>query len=143
MLAVALSWVALSGVPYTISAGVGQVTTEAALATLTAKVRYVVMGANGVPLNMGHATRLFTGLRQLAVQLQATHCIWPGCPVPTTRCQSDHLIPWSGPGHGPTNPNNGAPLCGKHNRHKTHGYTITRDTNGTFHTHRPDGTEIT
>ena len=43
---------------------------------------------------------------------------------------------------GPTTTRNGAPMCGHHNRWKTHGYTTHRDHDGHWHHHRPDGTEI-
>jgi hypothetical protein len=115
--------------------------TEAVAATLTGHIRRVVYGSNGVVLDVGRAQRLFTGNRRLAVLLNATTCIWPGCSVPASRCQGDHLAEWSAGGR--TNPDNGAPTCGKHNRHRNHGFTIRRDTRGTLHVHRPDGTEIT
>ncbi|MGI8938844.1 MAG: HNH endonuclease signature motif containing protein, partial [Iamia sp.] len=90
--------------------------------------------------------RLFTGAAQLAVRLSATHCYWPGCHVPVTDCQTDHLRPWDDRGGtrlgGSTNPGDGAPACGRHNRFKEHGFTVHRDHTGTCHVHRPDGTEI-
>ncbi|MCU1354766.1 MAG: endonuclease, partial [Acidimicrobiales bacterium] len=49
----------------------------------------------------------------------------------------------SGGGGGETNPHNGGPACGRHNRYKQHGYTVHRDPDGPWHTYRPDGTEIT
>jgi hypothetical protein len=73
--------------------------------------------------------------------LQATHCVAAGCTTPIRHCQADHLHDWQH--HGPTDGVNGAPLCGRHNRLKNHGYRIHRDNHGYWHTHRPDGTEIT
>ncbi len=85
-------------------------------------------------------------LARLAAQLANTECFWPGCHVPVSRCQIDHLVPFTerddGGGGGRTNPGNGGPACGKHNRHKEHGSTVWRDPTGRWHTHRPDGTEI-
>ena len=63
-----------------------------------------------------------------------------GVERPSSRCQADHLTDWQH--HGPTNAHNGAPLCAHHNRTKNHGFTINRDTDGWWHTQRPDGTEI-
>ncbi len=71
--------------------------------------------------------------------LEAT-CIWPGCDHPHTWCHADHLTSWST--RGPTNPDNGAPLCARHNHLKEHGFTITRDSNGHWHITAPDGTPI-
>jgi len=41
-----------------------------------------------------------------------------------------------------TNPANGGPACGFHNRWKQTGYRVHRDPHGNWHTYRPDGTEI-
>ena len=120
--------------------------TEAVAASLVGKLRRVVVGADGVVIDLGRAQRLFTGSARLAAQLGNTECFWPGCHVPVSQCQIDHLVPFSerddGGGGGRTNPDNGGPACGKHNRHKEHGYQVWRDTDGRWHTHRPDGTEI-
>ncbi len=119
--------------------------TEAVVASLVGKLRRVVIGADGVAIDLGRSVRLFTGLARLAAQLANTECFWPGCHVPVSQCQIDHLVPFTerdDGGGGRTNPGNGGPACGKHNRHKEHGYTVWRDTDGRWHTHRPDGTEI-
>lgn len=118
--------------------------TEAVAAALVGHVRRVVIGADSVVIDLGRRRRLFTGAAQLAVKLASTHCYWPGCHVPVTDCQIDHLLPWADHdgGGGRTNPGNGGPACGKHNRHKQHGYTVQRDAAGHWHTYRPDGTEI-
>lgn len=114
--------------------------TEAIASTLLSKVRRVVLGADSAVIDLGIA-RFFTGNARHAVQLQHTHCVWPGCCVPVTDCEADHLVEHSRGGR--TNPGNGAPLCGKHNRWKQKGFTIWRDQAGKWHTIRPDGTEIT
>ena len=122
--------------------------TAAVANALTTHVRRVVIGADKVVINLGRRSRLFKGPAALAARLQSTHCYWPGCTVPVTSCQIDHLDPWTNPNeHGPpggkTDQNNAGPACGRHNRHKQRGYTVHRDPNGTWHTIRPDGTEIT
>jgi hypothetical protein len=119
---------------------------EAVAATLISHVRRVVIGADSVVIDQGRKQRLFTGAAQTAVKLSARWCLWPGCHVPASRCQCDHLDPWVDPtGRSPggaTNPANGANTCGRHNRHKQRGYTVHRDEHGHLHTTRPDGTEI-
>ena len=114
--------------------------------SLFGKLRRVVIGADSVVIDLGRSQRLFTGSARLAVQLGNTECFWPGCHVPVSHCQIDHLRPLAerddGSGGGRTNPDNGGPACGKHNRHKEHGYTVQRDPTGHWHTIRPDGTEI-
>jgi Domain of unknown function (DUF222) len=56
---------------------------------------------------------------RLARHLAATHprCAFPGCGVPTHRCDLDHVIPWPA---GPTCACNLLPLCRRHHRLKTH-----------------------
>ena len=138
--------------------------TEATAEALLGHIRRVVVGADSVVIDLGRRRRLFTGAAALAVWLTASHCYWPGCNVPVNHCQTDHLTPWRTPragdrgngdrgdsdsdadshgGHGGrTEPHNGAPLCGRHNRLKEHGYTVHRDTAGAIHIHRPDGSEL-
>ena len=113
--------------------------TEMGTNAITAKIRRVVITAAGEKVDLGKA-RFFTGMARHAIKLKATSCIWPGCNVPTSACQADHLVEHSKDGR--TNPGNGAPLCGKHNRRKQAGFTIYRTPDGTWHTIRVDGTEI-
>jgi hypothetical protein len=116
--------------------------TEAVTNALLGHIRRVVIGADSVVIDLGRRRRCFTGPSQLASRLASTECYWPGCHVPVTDCQTDHLLPWADHGGGSTNPGNGGPACGRHNRHKEHGFTVRRDDAGTWHVHRPDGTEI-
>jgi Domain of unknown function (DUF222) len=101
----------------------------------------VVLTTSGVPTHIGSKQRLFTGLNRLGVQLQSPTCIWPGCWVPTSACEADHGHPHAQ--GGATTPENGAPLCGRHNRWKQKGFTTARDpVTRRWRTYRPDGTEI-
>ena len=111
-------------------------------AALTGQVRRVVVDSAGRVVDLGRRRRLFTGAVREAVRLGDRRCTWPGCPIPAARTQIDHTIPWA-TGHGLTNIDNGAPLCGRHNLHKTRGYRTWRDPTGHWHHYRPDGTEIT
>jgi hypothetical protein len=116
---------------------------EATANALVGHVRRIVVGTDGVVVDMGRRTRLFTGPRHLAVLIPETTCYWPGCNVPVTHCQADHLDGFNSRTRGPTNPTNAGPACGRHNRLKEHGFTVHRDHHGHWHIHRPDGTEIT
>ncbi len=119
---------------------------------LLGHLRRVVIGADNVTIDLGRR-RLFTGYARLAAQLQSDECYWPGCHVKVTRCQIDHLTPYSDRGRDPTtqfdrggggtNPRNGGAACGTHNRHKEHGYTVTRKLDGSIEIRRPDGTILT
>jgi hypothetical protein len=109
-------------------------------AMIWGQVRRVVVDSAGVVINMGRRRRLFTGNAKQAVLLQSSRCVVAGCAAPIRRCQADHLTEWHH--HGLTDGANGAPMCGRHNRLKNHGYRVHRDHDGFWHTHRPDGTEI-
>ena len=113
--------------------------TEAAANSLLNKIRRVIVDAAGVVIDLGRARR-FTGSARLAATAGYTHCIWPGCRAPASRCDIDHLHE-HGKG-GTTNPANSAPLCGKHNRWKQKGFRIQRDSTGHWHTTRPDGSQL-
>lgn len=115
---------------------------EIVAAAFVGSVRRVVLGRTGVVLDMGRRERLFRGARRTAVQLTNVECTWTACDIPVPHCQSDHIDGWAAPTRGPTNPSNGAPTCGKHNRLKELGFTTVRDEFGRWHTYRPDGTEI-
>ncbi len=121
--------------------------TEATAASLTSLVRRHVIGADSVTIDSGRKQRLFRGSAALAARLSSVYCYWPGCYVPTSQCQIDHLTPYAdragGAGGGSTNPGNGGPACGKHNRAKEHGYNVWRTPDGEWHIQRPGGTQIT
>jgi hypothetical protein len=110
-------------------------------AAFAGHVRRVVFDSAGVVIDMGRKRRLFAGSAREAVLLQASRCIWPGCCLPSGRCQADHADEWVAQ-QGATRPGNGAPLCGRHNRWKNKGFRTSRDDNGNWHTYRPDGTAI-
>ncbi len=117
--------------------------TEAVAGSLLGHVRRVVIGADSVVIDLSRRSRLFRGSAALAARLSSTTCYWPGCHVPASHCQIDHLTPYNDRGSGgETNPANGGPACGRHNRAKQHGYAAWRDPTGSWHTTRPDGTEI-
>ena len=120
--------------------GVRIPTSDALAAMLQGHVRRRVVDDRGVTIDLGRRKRLFTGNARDAVMLRATHCVWAGCNVPTSRCEADHTTPWEQ--SGVTDANAGGPLCDRHNRWKTRGFTTRVDDHGRWHTHRPDGTNI-
>jgi hypothetical protein len=108
---------------------------------LIGHVRRVVYDSSGTVIDLGRKRRLFTGSAREAIMLNATRCFWPGCDMPVTRCEADHVQPWTDNGH--TSPANGTPACSHHNRIKNHGYKVRRGNDGQWHTYRADGTELT
>ncbi|MEZ5408596.1 MAG: DUF222 domain-containing protein [Acidimicrobiales bacterium] len=114
---------------------------EQFFSSLANEIRRVIVNTKGVVIDLGRKARLFTGSARHAAQLQSPHCVWPGCDHPTTRCEVDHLHDYNN--GGPTDPANGAPLCGFHNRWKQKGFSVTRDpVTGRWRTYRPDGSPI-
>jgi len=112
-------------------------------AAVVGHVRRVVIGGDGVIINLGRRSRLFTGSAREAALLQAVldrgrRCLWPGCRH--RHCQVDHCHEWHD--QGSTDLANAGPLCGRHNRHKSRGYRTWRDVNGNWHIRRPDGTTM-
>jgi hypothetical protein len=107
---------------------------------LWALIRRVVIDARSVVIDMGRTQRLFTGSAREAVMLLEATCIWPGCDHPHSSCHADHTTSWTE--RGPTNADNGAPLCARHNYLKEQGFTITRDDHGNWHITAPNGTTI-
>lgn len=57
-------------------------------------------------------------------------CVFPGCHRPATIVELDHRVPWP---HGQTSVWNLQPLCKKHHKVKhSHGYTVTREADGSY-----------
>ena len=107
-------------------------------AAIAGHIRRVVIGAPEASITQ--KSRVFTGPLRALVQTLDTTCVWTGCHIPSDQCQADHVTPWRHTQN--TSANNGAPLCGKHNRHKERGYRTWKDTQGHWHIQRPDGTTI-
>jgi len=117
---------------------------DAVIAALTGHVRRVVVGADGVVIDLGRRGRLYAGSSREAAYLQAAisgqhRCLWPGCDRAPR--QLDHIIAYAE--SGKTTPANAGPMCAHHNLFKNRGYTTRRDPSGRWHTYRPDSTEIT
>jgi hypothetical protein len=107
---------------------------------LAGHIRWAIHDEAGVPIRWGRRRRLFTGAAADAVRSTSTRCTFPGCRVPAGRCDLDHIRPFGRGGR--TDPDNGGPLCDRHNQLKNRGYTTWRDPTGTWHAYRPDGTEL-
>jgi len=110
-------------------------------AALVGQVHRAVFDSASVVIDQGRKQRLFTGAARDAIRLSTNRCLWPGCTLPSGRCHTDHNHEWAD--GGTTDQANGGPLCHRHNQWKNLGYTVWRDPNGIWHTHRPDGIEIT
>jgi Domain of unknown function (DUF222) len=107
-------------------------------AAMAGHIRRVVIRAGEASISQ--KSRTFAGPLRALIQTLDKSCVWVGCQVPSDRCQVDHVTPWRDT-HD-TSASNGAPLCGKHNRHKERGYRTWKDSEGHWHIQRPDGSTI-
>ncbi|GMA22317.1 hypothetical protein GCM10025864_00760 [Luteimicrobium album] len=80
------------------------------------------------------------------VRTRDATCTFPGCPVPATRCDLDHLDPFdpARPTAGQTRADNLHPVCRAHHNAKTHGgWTTSRDPDNTITWTAPSGHRYT
>jgi hypothetical protein len=74
--------------------------------------------ASGIVLDYGRTTYAPPAGLADFVRARDPHCTFPGCNVPSNRCDLDHRIPWP---KGPTSADNLAPLCRRHHQLKHDG----------------------
>ena len=114
---------------------------EAVAAAFVGQVRRVVIDSAGVVIDLGRKCRLYADGARDAALIANSYCVWPGCDQHGSACQIDHLVEWQD--GGPTDQDNAGVLCAFHNRWKTtNRYRVVRDPDGTWHTYKPDGTEL-
>lgn len=80
----------------------------------TAQIIPVVLGTEGVVLDMGRATRLASKHQRRALEAMYTTCAIPDCTTPIAQCHPHHVQFWAMGGN--TDLNNLVPLCGLHHR---------------------------
>jgi Domain of unknown function (DUF222) len=108
-------------------------------AALAGHVRRVVIDTDGVIVNMGRLSRLYTGSARTAAKLLIRRCQRPGCELPADFSQVDHNNEWNE--HGHTDQANAGVMCGADNRQKhRQRWKRKRATNGNTYTIRADGT---
>jgi len=79
-----------------------------------AKVIPVVLGTNGVVLDVGRSSRLATAHQRRALESMHSTCAIPDCTIPVGQCQPHHINYWNS--GGPTDMANLVPLCASHHR---------------------------
>nr|WP_221203822.1 HNH endonuclease signature motif containing protein [Modestobacter versicolor] len=105
-----------------------------------ASISRIVMGPDGVPLELGRDHRVVTpGLRKAVVRRDRA-CVFAGCDAPHWWCDVHHLVHWLHGGE--TSLGNSGLLCERHHTKVHHGFRIERDPGGRWRTWRPDGTEV-
>jgi Domain of unknown function (DUF222)/HNH endonuclease len=99
----------------------------------------VVLGGDGVVLDVGRARRLATCDQRRALAAMYSRCGLPGCHVGFQHCRIHHVTDWTN--GGATDVDNLIPLCSTHH-HLVHegGWTLTLQPDRTITLTRPDGT---
>jgi hypothetical protein len=113
---------------------------QARWAACDAQVRRLVLDPDGLPLDVGREKRVVPPHLRRAVEQRDGRCVFAGCEAPTWWCDVHHLLEWMLGGE--TSLENSALLCERHHTKAHHGFRVERDPGGTWHTYRPDGTEI-
>ena len=103
-------------------------------------IQRIVLDSNGVPLDMGRATRTFTPDQYRAIMIRDGGCRMPGCDAGPEDCRAHHITYWENGGR--TDLNVGIAICrgaGHHRLIHEGGWTITGDPNTEVTFHDPDG----
>lgn len=79
-----------------------------------AKIIPIVLGTDGVVLDVGRSNRLATRHQRRALESMHASCAVPQCTIPVAQCQPHHIAFWSL--GGPTDMANLVPLCTEHHR---------------------------
>jgi len=98
----------------------------------------VVLNGDGIPVDVGAASRLATPAQRRATMAMYATCSFPNCPVPIDRCELHHVNAWSH--HHRTDLEDLTPLCCRHH-HTIHegGWALTMTPDRIITIHRPDG----
>jgi hypothetical protein len=108
------------------------------------KITRIVLGPDGLPLDVGREERVVPPHLRKAVVERDRDCVFAGCQAPNWFCDVHHLVEWINDGE--TSLDNSALLCERHHTKVHHGFRIERDDTAPpgqrWRTHRPDGTEI-
>ena len=104
-----------------------------------AEIIPVVLGADGVPLDMGRSIRTANRAQRRALRTMYRTCAHPDCTVPFSACKSHH-IRWWWKHKGRTDISNLISLCERHH-HLVHegGWTLTMTADRVTTWIRPDG----
>ncbi len=88
-----------------------------------AVIQAILLDEEGLPLRVGREFRSATAAQWAALTTMYSHCAWPGCDQPISRCQAHHVWFWED--GGPTDLENLVPFC-KHHHVMVHhrGWTL-------------------
>jgi Domain of unknown function (DUF222) len=104
------------------------------------QVSRIVFGPDSVPRDLGRTQRVVSPAQRRALDTRDRSCVFAGCEAPNWWCEAHHVLEWVF--DGPTDLDNLGLLCERHHTKVHHGFRVERQPDGTWHTFRPDGTEI-
>ncbi|WP_421742891.1 DUF222 domain-containing protein [Cellulomonas sp.] len=110
-------------VPATLEDGTPVAMSELAQALCDCEITRIVIGAEGVPLDLGRARRTYAGVHRRAVVARDRQCAWNGCHTSARWSQVHHIRWWDRDG-GSTSIENGVLLCDYHH-HEVHRLDLT------------------
>jgi hypothetical protein len=115
--------------------------TVARQAACDGDVARILLGPDGLPLDVGRAHRLVPAHIRRAAEVRDGGCVFAGCHAPAWWCDAHHLVHWID--GGATSLENTALLCERHHTQVHHGYTLRWDPDQrSWRTYRPGGREI-
>jgi hypothetical protein len=124
-----------------LGSGVTADNTVARQAAWDGDVARILLGTDGLPLDVGRARRLVPAHIRRAAEVRDGGCVFAGCHAPAWWCDAHHLVHWIDGGE--TSLTNTALLCERHHTQVHHGYRLEWDPDeGCWRTFRPDGREI-
>ncbi|MFQ1001436.1 DUF222 domain-containing protein [Modestobacter sp. SSW1-42] len=97
-----------------------------------ATVTRIVLGPDGLPLDVGRTHRVVPSHLRRAVENRDGHCVFAGCGAPTHWCDVHHLVEWVNGGE--TSLENSALLCERHHTKVHHGFRVERPPDGRWRT---------
>ncbi len=94
-------------------------------AACDADIARIVLGPDGLPLDVGRAHRLVPAHIRRAAEVRDGGCVFAGCQAPAWWCDAHHLVHWID--GGATSLDNTALLCERHHTQVHHGFSIRWD----------------
>jgi hypothetical protein len=124
-----------------LGSGSGASNTVARQAACDGDVARILLGPEGLPLDVGRAHRLVPAHIRRAAEVRDGGCVFAGCHAPAWWCDAHHLVHWIDGGE--TSLANTALLCERHHTQVHHGYSMRWDPEeDQWRTFRPGGREI-
>ncbi|MEI4274237.1 DUF222 domain-containing protein, partial [Klenkia sp. LSe6-5] len=108
-----------------LGSGATATNTVARQAACDGDVARILLGPDGLPLDVGRSRRLVPDHIRRAAEVRDGGCVFAGCHAPAWWCDAHHLVHWID--GGATSLENTALLCERHHTQVHHGYALRWD----------------